>query len=257
MWTPFTGNYDYLTDQQTGQPDSDIVGGTTSDFGFFVAFDDNGISSSTDGSLGFRIRFDAAGDNKNPANFKGFAWVGIDADLNGSIDAFLGLNFQGNSSSIEIIDSGSGANTSPSTTTISNSAYKTYATSTSNYDYRQVNYLTDGGTTNDMTPLSTGDPDYYASFLVPFADVAAFLAGKSINITDQTPLRYVVATSTQANSLNQDLGGVNGGVNSTTTWEALGGFSQTVTANGTVVPEPTTGLLALFSVASLVIRRRR
>ena len=255
-WTIMAGNYDYLVDQQTGQPSSDIVG-VGINHGFFVTFNDSGSTSSTDGTLGFRIRLDEAGGNKNNPAFTSVAWLGIDANIDGAIDAFLGLNLSGSTSQIELLAPGTGTNTSPNTTTISNSPYKTYATSASNYNYRPVNYLSDGGTTNDVTANTTGDPDYYVSFMIPFADVVAFLGTKSITINDQSPLRYVVATSTQPNSLNQDLGGVNGEINSSTTWVDLGGFSQTVTANGTVVPEPSSVFLALGSLPIALLVRRR
>lgn len=258
MWTHFAGNYDYLADQQTGQSAGDIVGDTASNYGFFVTFNDNGSSSATDGTLGFRLRLDdAGGTKKNPA-FDRVAWIGIDADTNGSIDVFLGLNIQGNSSELLIASPGTSANISPNTTSIAITPYQTYALTTDNYNYRPVNYTTDGGTTNDVTTTTTGDPDYYVSFMVPFTDVVAFLSTSSIQINDQSPLRYVTATSTQTNSLNQDLGGVDGNINSATTWVDLGGFTQIVTANGTLIPEPTSGLLALISLtAALLIRRRR
>ena len=71
-------------------------------------------------------------------------------------------------------------------------------------------------------------------------------------------MRYVAATSTQTNSLNQDLGGIDGGNTSTTSWEDLGGFTETVTPHGTVVPEPSSGILAFGALAAtLFIRRRR
>jgi hypothetical protein len=264
LWRHFGGNYDYLGDQQTGQSSGDIVGDIVGDsngnFGFFVTFNDNGSSSATDGTLGFRLRLDAAGgDNNNPA-FNRVAWLGIDADTNGSIDAFLGLNLSGSSSELLIAAPGTGANTSPSTTTIETAVARyTYATTPSNYNYRPVDYLIDGGSTNDVTTTTTGDPDYYVSFMVPFADVVGFLSTtSSIQITDQSALRYVTATSTQTNSINQDLGGVDGGTKSGDTWVDLGGFTQTVTADGTLVPEPSSGLLVLASLtAALFIRRRR
>ncbi len=250
------GNYDYLADQQTGVASGDIVGEGTN-YGLLVTFNDNGSTSNTDGTMGFRLRLDAAGGPTNKPAFDRAAWIGIDADINGSVDVFLGLNFSGSATDLGIYSPGIGANTSPNTTSISTTAYAPYTISSSNYDYRLVNFSTDGGTTNDVTTTSAGDPDYYVSFMVPFADVAAFLATKSIIITDQTPLRYVSATSTQANSLNQDLGGVNGGVNSTTTWTDLGGFTQVVNAGGTPVPEPGTSLLVLTALAAGVMRRRR
>lgn len=210
-----------------------------------------------DGTLGFRLRLDEAGGPANKPAFDRAAWIGIDADLNGSVDVFLGINLSGSASELGVYAPGTSANTSPNTTSIASTAFKSYTISTANYDYRPVNFSTDGGTTNDVTTTTTGDPDCYVSFMVPFADVASFLAGKSINITDQTPLHYVSATSTQGNSLNQDLGGVNGGVNSTSSWTSLGGFSQTVYTSGTAVPElgSVTWIWGIF--LSGLIRRRR
>lgn len=255
-WTPLHGEYDYLVDQRTGQSAGDIVGVGT-DYGFYITLNDAGSASSTDGTLGFRLRLDAAGGPTKKPSFDRVAWIGIDADTNGSIDAFLGLNLKGSSAEIGVYSPGAGLNTSPNTTSISSTPVTTYALTTSNYNYRPVNYLTDGGTTNDVTTSTSGDPDYYVSFMVPFADVVSFLAGRSIQITDQSALRFISATSTQTNSLNQDLGGVNGGVNSTTSWVDLGGFTAMVTANGTVVPEPSSILFSLLSfVATFLVRRR-
>lgn len=258
-WSPFTGRYDYFDDQGTGQPASDIVG-LGDDFGFFFAFDDNGTPSiSTDGNLAFRIRFDVAGDKKDPANFKGTVWVGIDADLNGVIDVFLGVDDKGSSTDIVITAAGGGANTSPSTTTISSSHYYTEPADENNYSYRPVDWDNslgngaDGGTTNDIT--GNGDNDYYLSFVVPFQQVVSFLApanGGPIDITDQSPMRYVVVTSEQGNALNQDIGGVDGNVSGSgdTPWTEISG--------PVLIPEPSSGILALGSMLGcLLIRRRR
>jgi hypothetical protein len=222
-----------------------------------VTFNDNGATSHKDGTLGFRLRLDRSGGPTNKPAFDRAAWIGIDADLNGTIDAFLGLNLSGSATDLGIHAPGAGANTSPNTTSIASTASFSYTISVSNYSYRPVDSATDGGTTNDVTTTTRGDPDYYVSFMVPFADVAAFLATRSITITDQTALRYVSATSTQANSLNQDLGGVNGGVNSTLTWTQLGGFSQIVNASASAIPEPSASSLALTALAAGMLRRRR
>jgi hypothetical protein len=259
------GNYDQIADQQ-GNIGGDIVGSGTN-FGLFMTFNDNGSALSTDGTLGFRIRLDVATPPANKPVFDRAAWIGIDADLNGSVDVFIGVNQSGSAASLGIYGTGSGANTSPSTTTISSTPYNNptntnpdYIIGANNFNFRAVDFgpTKDGGTTNDVTTATSGDPDFYVSIMVPFADVVGFLATKSININDQTALRYVAATSTSGNNLNQDLGGVNGGTGSTSTWEALGGFTQVVNSSGTVVvPEPTSTSLFAFAALTVVATRRK
>jgi len=256
QWTPLVGNYDHLVDQQTGIPDGDIVGQGT-DYGFLVTYNSAGPGGSPVPTFGFRLRLDAPGGNANDIRFNRAAWLGIDADLNGSIDVFLGVDMSGSANLLGIYSPGTGANTSPSTTSISSTAYLNYTIGNENYNYRPVDYLTDGGTSNDLTPgKKDDDPDYYVSVLVPFEDVVEFLGGKNITINESSPLRYVSATATQNNSLNQDLGGVQGGVNSTTTWTELGGFSPIMTATGTAIPEPKTEWLGALGFL-LLLRRRR
>ncbi len=259
------GNYDATADQQ-GNIGGDIVGSGTN-YGLLMTFNDNGAASSTDGTLGFRIRLDTATPPASKPVFDRAAWIGIDADLNGSIDVFIGANLSGSAATLGIYAAGPGANNSPSTTSISSTPYNNptntnpnYIVGASNFSFRAVDFGAgkDGGTTNDVTTATNGDPDFYVSFMVPFADVVGFLATKAINITDQSSLRYVAATSTQGNSLNQDLGGVNGGTTSSSTWEALGGFTQVVNASGNVpVPEPNISLLTLAGLALAVSRRKR
>ena len=257
-WIVMAGNYDFLADQQTGSPASDIVGSGVN-HGLFVTFNDNGNTSKTDGFWGFRLRLDAAGGTKNSPAFDRVAWIGIDADLSGSIDVFLGLNLHGSNREIGIHAPGTGANNSPSSTSITATPAVVYGLTTDNYNHRPVDYLTDGGDTNDVTTATIDDPDYYVSFMVPFADVVGFLAGRPepVAIDDESPLRFVVATSTQTNSLNQDLGAINGGVNSSVTWEQLGGFTPTISTSGQPVPEPASGMMAVGALALSVLRRRR
>jgi len=260
-WISISGNYDYLSDQQTGQPSSDIVGGSGGsynlyDAGFFTNWDP-GTPSTTDGTLGFRVRLDDHDGNNTPA-YNGFLWVGIDADTNGSIDVFVGVDKQGNSSKVAIYDAGTDPNTSPSTTSIAQNAYySTDAVSGTNYSYRAVNFLSDGGTTNDITTTTSGEIDYYISFTVEFSRVVTFLNTQGISINDSTPLRYVVATATQGQSLNQDLGQLPKNFDGVQTWEQLGGFSPTMSATGMVVPEPSTMFLGACALPFLFRRRRR
>lgn len=264
-WISLGANYDFLDDQQTGDPSSDIVG-TAASPGFFTAFDNAGTPSLTDGSIGFRVRLDDRGGNAGNIKFDRNLWVGIDADLNGSIDAFIGVATPGSSTTLGIYDAGTGANTSPNTTSIATlTATYTYAASAANYNYRPVSVPTDGGTLNDLTPGGT-DTDYYVSCIVSFADVAAFLTAQlpavfnpATPFNENTPLRYVLGTSTQSNSLNQDLGGINNKTsNLASTWTALGGFSPTISGSGQLIPEVSATLLALVgSVFGFAFNRRR
>ncbi len=256
LWVSLGNNFDFLDDQQTGAKAGDIVGNGPNP-GFLTSFDPEGAASNKDGILSFRVRLDDAGGNTANPQFDRVLWVGIDADVNGSIDVFVGVSRSGSTNSLGVYAPGSGANTSPSTTTINSTPYYSETLSSLNYDYRQVG-AGDGGTTIDLTSTTSGDVDWYVSFRVPFNSVTAFLDQPSvgIHITDTSPLRYISATSTQANSLNQDLGGVNGGVNSSTTWEVLGGFTPVVYASGKPVPEPESLLLAGLAALSLTPRRR-
>ncbi|BCU77998.1 hypothetical protein llg_27130 [Luteolibacter sp. LG18] len=249
------GSADVADDHQDGNTSSDIVG-TATNPAFFTTFSDNGSASHTDGTLGFRVRLDAAGGKSGNPALDGMVWVGIDANQNGSVDAFVGVNVQGASTTIEIRDSGSGANTSPSSTALATSTAFSYATTSANYNYRAVNYTTDGGTTNDLSTSSNDDPDYYVSFTIPFANLVSFLNSQGIAITDQTGLRYVVATSSATTSLNQDVAQMTGGLTSTTSWQSLGAFSPTMNAAGQAVPEPAAALLGALGALGLLRRRR-
>lgn len=258
QWTALMGNYDYLDDQQTGLPESDIVGRGT-DYGLFVTHNDNGPASATDGTFGFRIRLDAAGGNGKETKYTRAAWLGIDADFNDTIDVFIGVNMSGSKAVLGIFAPGEGRNKSPNSTSVdTRAAYKTYEIDESNYDYRAVDYLTDGGTTNDLNPGKKSEPDYYLSVLVDFGDIVSFLAERKISITDQSPMRFVSATSTQGNKLNQDIGGIRGGENADISWSGTGGLTETVTANGiAVIPEPSVAFLAILGGILAALRRSR
>lgn len=149
LWTPLVGNFDTLGDQGTGQSAADIVGSGTN-YGMLIGFNDNGSSSSTDGELLFRVRFDAPAVNEV---FNDVLWIGIDADGNGSIDAFLAMNPKTTPDELAIFLPGNDLNTSPSTTTIG-SGTQIAVTSATNYNYRAVDYTTDGGTTNEGPPTT-------------------------------------------------------------------------------------------------------
>lgn len=240
-------------DQQTGSFEGDIVGNADNP-SFYAAFYDGGTPSLfTDGELGFRFRLS---DDKSPPGYTCVALVGMDLDANGSIDLFTGVDNSGSSAVIGLWWAGAGANTSPSTTSIANVPTYSYAQSDANYSWAAV--------TLDIDPSATstdldggGDTDYFLSFTLPFADLVAMADDVVHGFDQNSVLQYVAITATQANSLNQDVNGVDGNVNSSETWTTLGALSSAYTA-GCVphLPEPTTSSLTCLAFMSLLLRKR-
>jgi hypothetical protein len=251
QWTPILyGNNNYPDpsgDQQTGSAESDIVG-NQSEPSLYMQY------NST--SLGFRLR---VGADVNPVGFKGAAFIGLDANLDGKLDLFIGVDNSGSANQIGLWNPGNGLNVSPSTTTIASTASFTYTETSLNYSFTAVNATIDPSASNfDLN--ADGRTDMFLTFYVTMANISTALAANGITgFTASSPMTLVAATATQANSLNQDLNGVNGGVNSSSTWQQLGAQSQAYAPNGIApIPEPAT--LSLFglagSVALFVARRR-
>jgi hypothetical protein len=241
---------DPIADEQTGISEADIVGDLTTP-ALYWQFDDNGTPfDHTDGNIGFRVRL---AQDKAPGGFDAYFVVGLDADVDGDVDLFIGVNNRGNVDEIGIWDPGTGANTGPSTTSIATPSLVSYPQVAANYDWRAVDGTIDPGAPTDFD--GGGDNDYFLTFVVPFADIVAQLGAQTVPILfdDQTVMQFVAATANQPNSLNQDLGGIDGGVNSAATWEALGGFTTPIAAN----PEPDTGLLVVAGLIGLALYRRR
>jgi len=97
---------------------------------------------------------------------------------------------------------------------------------------------------------------------VPLADVITQLDARGITgVNQNSTFSYVIATATQANSLNQDLNGVGGSYDGSATWATLGVLSDPLTAGGNfVVPEPSTALVTAMVVGVAIAhgnRRRR
>ena len=222
-WTaayPNNDQNDYLRDQQTGSGSvsQDIVGSAEYPSAYIH------FSSS---EVAFRIRVNSI-DGNSSYEFKNFAFVGIDADCNGSVDFFLGAyNPTGNTGRIGIYSAASGcANTSPNTTGISGKPLMAFKPEPNvNYSIAQA---TDG---SNLSGGSGEDPDYFISFKFSLLDIASALNGTSYTFTPTTPFRFMTGTAAQDNSFNQDLNGMDrNGWSSGSTWNSLGVFSNAVTA---------------------------
>ena len=260
-WTeiayPVVTTPDAPNDHQTGIAEGDIVGNNTGDPAILTNFDDNGTPGIlTDGYIAFRVRL---GEDKPPAGFTAFFGVGMDANTDGVIDLFLGVDNSpsGGGNKIAIFSPGAGANTSPSTTTINTTPLVSWALNDPIYDNYDFSAVTTIDPLEGNTDLDAGGKvDYYLTFVVPFDDVVAQLGLIGITFDENSTVQYVFGTSTQTNALNQDLAGPTGGTNSTLTWEQLGAISLEYSASGTPVPEPGTALLLGLGLISLAAARR-
>jgi hypothetical protein len=250
--------FDPTADQQTGSAEGDIVGNSTH-ASVYTFFGDRNTPSLTDGDLAFRLRL---GADTSPAGFKTAAFVGIITDrASGRIDLFLGVNNSGQADQIGIYSPGSGLNISPSTTTIVSPALVSYALTSTNYNWSAVTSTSDPTATNFDIDAG-GQTDYFLTFSIPFSDSVAQLAAKGITGIDQnSTFSYVIATSTQGNSLNQDLNGVPKNYNTSSTWGQLGALSDP-TQPIAAVPEVNSvigiaGLLVAIAAHQRLKRRRR
>jgi hypothetical protein len=241
-------------DHGTGDPEGDIVG-DTSNAALYTAFDDAGTPSTTDGNIAFRVRI--SGDS-NPPGWENFVTVGLDAgeDALNDIDIYLGVDGQGSGDHIGIYDTGVGANTSPSTTTLSAIPALQWALTATNFDWSPVDGTIDPGVTN--TDFGAEGNDFFLSFLVPFDDIVAELLLDGISVDEATAFRYVMGTGTQPNALNQDVGASSGSWSDTTTWDLLGAISNPLAPVSTPEPSPLSlVLLGLILLAAGARRQRR
>lgn len=259
-WTKITygtNSPDVYIDQQTGLKSGDLVG-NASNAAFYTKFDNARTPSLTDGTLAFRVRLNEA-KNYSKLAFGYNLFVGMDADRNGSLDLFLGIdNVPGGTGMVAIWNPGTGANTGPSTTTIVSPPLFTYAeTAGVNYHFAMVTAALDPSATSfDLD--GAGNTDVFLSFSLAFADVVSALSGKGISINQDSAINYVMATATQANSLNMDLNGVNGGTSSTMTFAQLGGVADTFSPTGVAIPEPAAALLfGIGGMSAWFLRRNK
>lgn len=225
-WTrvyPANNQHDALHDQQTGSGSvsQDIVGDSTYP-STYMHFSDTEVA--------FRIRVNNinGGIDSNSYQYKNFAFVGIDADVDGSVDFFLGAyNPTGNNGRLGIYGASSGyTNTGPSTTGISGKPLMAFKPE------RNVNYAitkTADGSNFD------GNADYFIAYKFSVAEIERAVAGLGYSFSKSTPFRFMVGTASQDNSFNQDISGMGkAGWKSKGTWNSLDVFSDIVSADGSV-----------------------
>jgi hypothetical protein len=249
-------NPDPSNDQQTGSSEGDIVGNAAHP-SFYTTFGDAGTPSTTDGTIAFRVRL---GADVNPVGFKTALFVGVDANHDGALDLFIGVNNSGSADTVGIWNPGTGANTSPNTTSIVATPLVSYTPTATNYHWTAVNTTIDP-TVGSATDIDGGGQnDFFLSFSVPFNDVVTQLAARGVTgIDENSTFSYVMATATQANSLNQDLNGVPKTYDGAATWSTLGALADPLSASGVaVVPEVNPGIaVAVLAALAIATQHRR
>lgn len=186
--------------------------------------------------------------------------MGIDANRDGALDLFVGVNNSGAADHIGLWNPGNGANTSPNTTSIVSIPLVSYTQNATNYHWAPVNTTIDPtvGTATDID--GGGQTDHFLSFSVPFNDVVTQLAARGVSgINENSSFSYVMATATQANSLNQDLNGVPKTYDGAATWSTLGALADPLSASGVaIVPEVNPGMaVAVLALVAIATQHRR
>ncbi len=242
---------DATPDQQTGQGADDFASDPT----YAGFYQKAGTIGGVD-SLLFRARMDKYDGDDRWGN-GGNLGIGMDVNGDGALDLILMMsessgNVNNRTRTLTFGDPGTGANTGPSTTSWS------FPTQTA------INLVTN--TTYDVTQTNDGSmlnatPDMFMSFALSFANlqaaVRAYTPFTTFNMTYDTRMSFIAFTSTQANSLNQDLFGTTGNTSSTLTWAELGAITGPANAWG-VVPEPATyAQVGMFLLAAGVVAYRR
>ncbi|QYF92711.1 DUF4347 domain-containing protein [Massilia sp. PAMC28688] len=244
-------------DSQAGAADTDIIGDATHG-SLYTAYDDKGTASVADDTLVFRMRID---NPTSSTNFGGVAIVGMDANLDGRIDLFFSVDGRNNGQAVRLLDPGTGANLSPSTT--STSALPTgwlpnngvYGFTPGTYSVVAVSAATDpnwgpstlGGSASDLT--GRGGTDVFVSWRVPIADIALVLAKPSptdrsgtgprgstgiAGYGKDTVVQYISFTQTQTGPINGDLNGVGPSYDKNASFASLGTFTSPMSASNPV-----------------------
>ncbi|MCU0791400.1 MAG: DUF4347 domain-containing protein, partial [Opitutaceae bacterium] len=260
-WTAvmFGSAQDPQGDSQAKASDTDIVGGPGIG-SFYVGFNDNGTATESDDQMYFRLRID---NPSSPGSFGGVAVVGMDVNGDGRIDIFITVDARNNGQVIQIMDPGTGLNTSPSTTSttpipagwLPNGGR--YGFTVENYATSAVTSATDPHWTGNTDAGNDGKQDSFVSWRIPVTDLAAVLAKPSpveiknnistygprgatgiAGFNKDTVVRYVSFTQTQPGPINADLNGVGRNFDPNAGWDALGAFTEPMSPSNPVSAGP-------------------
>ncbi|MCK0153765.1 Ig-like domain-containing protein [Alcanivorax sp. S6407] len=217
--------FDPGNDQQaSSNPGVDIVG-TDLDATMLTIYDDKGTPGDTsDDELAFRVR---VGGANSQGGFGGNLWIGMDVDLDGDLDAFIGMDGDGKTGAsfdgqVRVYEAGNDLNTSPSTSSAINPVWVAdLLDNGTNFSFDTVDNITDPLRSTDDINLD-GNTDRFISFKInwdalkavlnakPLTDPSGNLIGSlngGLGVTKDTAIAYTLSTSTNSNNVNADVGG--------------------------------------------------
>ncbi len=242
--------YDYINDQQATAVDLELVGNATHPV-LYSYYDNNGTDTDTDDTLYLRVSLSGSKSGTAPSTFSsGYLFLGAEVNGDNAMDFFLSITQRtAREQRISVWGVGTGLNVSPNTTSIAAEIpVVDLVTNPTNSNFALVTATNDPSVTdvnlNDATlgttALALGINDHFLSFKLPFNNTTAAVdslkeaaAAKGVALTKDSPLRLLLGTSTQSNSLNSDLNGYQGGTKSTTTFASQGAFSSTLSFSNT------------------------
>ena len=259
-WTPITFGEvsDLFPDRDSGGAsldENEIVGDATYS-GFYVNFDEGVVSDASDGTSFFRLR--VSGLKNVNKGYQGITYIGLDLDGDSALDFFV----KATANTISLVTA-TGTNRNSPLVTASTTAFsvngETFSAPTDSGNFSLATVASIDGTPSDLDN-NNGD-DYFISFAVDFdwiVEAANSLAGVT-NFDETQGIGYVVSTSSKNDRFDADIAGVDGGIDSSSTFAALGAIADPVTAGGTAVPESSAYALLLGFVtgATVLLRRRR
>ncbi len=217
-WVPVLkgANFDPTADLQIEEA-IDLIGNDSNTLMYMYYENKDTPSNSSDDELMIRVR---TGKNTldSSGNFDGYLWMGMDVDKDGDLDIFLMLTGNMGTEKLIVYNAGSGDNNSPNSTTISNAVAITSFNPENDLNIGTVESI-DG--TDSALDGETNQKDYYVTFKFNFDDFISIANAKPLTnedrnvstidggagFTKNTQIRYMIATATNTNTLNGDIGG--------------------------------------------------
>src|SRR5207244_4255173 len=116
-----------------------------------------------DDQISFRMRVTAS---DSQGNFGSVGIIGVDVNQDGKLDLFIGIDDRQGTPTVTLFDPGTGANNSPSTTSITPA--RTFTGTALSYQFVAVSATSDSEFDGNTDVDGGGKTDYFVSFKTSF-----------------------------------------------------------------------------------------